>query len=57
MYVCIACLYVRGLWDFEFVGVGVLICDIIKGNELDVGNIDFELQAKIGVKCLCFILF
>ena len=33
------------------------ICDMIKGNESDVGNIDFELQAKIGEKCLCFILF
>ena len=33
------------------------ICDIIKGNELDVGNIDFELQAKRGDKFLCFTLF
>ena len=24
------------------------ICDMIKGNESDVGNIDFELQAKRG---------
>ena len=24
------------------------ICDMIKGNASDVGNIDFELQAKIG---------
>ena len=27
-----------------------LICDMIKGNESDVGNIDFELQAKRGDK-------
>ena len=33
------------------------ICDMIKGNESDVGNIDFELQAKLGDKCLCIILF
>ena len=30
---------------------------MIKRNESDVGNIDFELQAKIGDKCLCIILF
>ena len=35
----------------------LVICDMIKGNELHVGNIDFELQAKVGDKCLCFILF
>ena len=28
---------------------------MIKGNESDVGNIDFELQAKKGDKFLCFI--
>ena len=28
-----------------------------KGNESDVGNIDFELQAKRGDKFLCFTLF
>ena len=32
-------------------------CDMIKGNELDVGNIDFELQAKVGDKCLNVLLF
>ena len=32
-------------------------CDMIKGNESDVGNIDFELQAKRGDKFLCFTLF
>ena len=32
-------------------------CDMIKGNELDVGNIDFELQAERGDKFLCFTLF
>ena len=26
------------------------ICDMIKGNESDVANIDFELQAKRGGK-------
>ena len=31
-------------------------CDMIKVNELDVGNIDLELQAKIDDKCLCIIL-
>ena len=35
----------------------MLICDMIKGNESDVGNIDFELQAKRGDKFLCFTLF
>ena len=33
------------------------ICDMIKGNESDVGNIDFELQAKRGGKFLYFTLF
>ena len=33
------------------------ICEMIKGNELDVGNIDFELQAYRGDKFLCFTLF
>ena len=28
----------------------VWICDMIKGNDSDVGNISFELQAKIGDK-------
>ena len=32
------------------------ICDMIKGNELDVGNIEFELQAKRGDKFVCFAL-
>ena len=31
-------------------------CDMIKGNESDVGNTDFELQAKRGDKFLCFTL-
>ena len=30
---------------------------MIKGNESDVGNIDFELQAERGDKFLCFTLF
>ena len=30
---------------------------MIKGNESDVGNIDIELQAKIGDKCVSIILF
>ena len=34
-----------------------IICDMIKGNESDVGNIDLELQAKRGDKFLCFTLF
>ena len=33
------------------------IFDMIKGNESDVGNIGFELQAKRGDKFLCFTLF
>ena len=33
------------------------ICDMIKGNESDVENIDFELQAKKSDKFLCFTLF
>ena len=32
-------------------------CDMIKGNESDVGNVDFEILAKTGYKFLCFILF
>ena len=36
---------------------GRAICDMIKGNESDVGNIDFELQATRGDKFLCFTLF
>ena len=34
-----------------------LICDMIKGNESDVRNIDFELQAERCDKFLCFTLF
>ena len=34
-----------------------VICVMIKGNESDVGNIDFELQAKTVDKFLCFTLF
>ena len=33
------------------------IFDMIKGNESDIGNIDFELHAKTGDKFLCFTLF
>ena len=33
------------------------VYDTIKGNESDVGNIGFELQAKRGDKFLCFTLF
>ena len=32
-------------------------CDMIKGNESDVGNIDFELHALRVDKFLCFTLF
>ena len=32
-------------------------CDKIKGNESEVGNTDFELQAKRGYKFLCFTCF
>ena len=31
-------------------------CDMIKGNESDVKNIDFELQAKRGNKFLMFCI-
>ena len=42
----------------DFLGPDLMnICDMIKGNESDVGNIDFELQAKRGDKFLCFTLF
>ena len=34
----------------------IVKCDMITGNESDVRNIDFELQAKRGDKFLCFIL-
>ena len=44
----------QGLWfNFQFMH----ICDMIKGNESDVENIDFELQAKIDNRFLCFALF
>ena len=43
----------RGNFDFLDCNIG----DMIKGNESDVGNIDFELQAKRGEKLLCFTLF
>ena len=33
------------------------ICDMIKWNGSDVGNIDFELQAQSGDKFVCFTLF
>ena len=33
-----------------------MICDTIKGNESDVRNIGFELQAKRGNKFLCFYI-
>ena len=32
-------------------------CDMIKGNELDVGHINFDLQAKRSDKLLYFTLF
>jgi len=35
----------------------ITICDMIKGNESDVGNIDLELQGNKGRKFLCFSLF
>ena len=33
------------------------ICDTIKRNESDIGNIDYELHAKRGDRFLCFTLF
>ena len=33
------------------------ICDIIKRNESDVGDVVFELLAKTVFKFLCYILF
>ena len=36
---------------------GCVICDMIKRNESDVENIDFELQALNDDKFLCFTLF
>ena len=32
------------------------ICDMIKGNELQVGNIDFGLSGEGGDKFACFTL-
>ena len=43
--------------SYVYIYVLVHICDMIKGNVSDVGNIDFELQAKRGDKFLCFTLF
>ena len=42
--------------DVPFVVLGH-ICDMIKGNESDVGNVVFEILAKVVFKFLCFILF
>ena len=33
------------------------ICDMIKGNELDVADICVEILAKKEVKFFCFIMF
>ena len=33
------------------------MCDMIKGNESDVRNIDFDLYAKRGDKFFCFTLY
>ena len=33
------------------------ICDMIKRNESDVGDVVFEILAKTVFKFLCFILF
>ena len=35
----------------------LIICDMIKRNESDVGHIVFEILAKTVFKFLCFILF
>ena len=35
----------------------LLNCDMIKGNESNVTDIDFEILAKKEVKFLCLILF
>ena len=45
------------LFDLNFNIQQKHICDMIKGNKWDVGNIDYELQAKRGDKFLCFTLF
>ena len=41
----------------EKVSVKLKICDMIKRNESDVGNIGFEILAKTVFQFLCFILF
>ena len=35
----------------------IVICDMIKMNESDVGNIVFEILAKTVFKFLCFTMF
>ena len=37
--------------------ISVPICDMIKRNESDVGDIDFEILAKTVFKFFCFTLF
>ena len=37
--------------------LSIVICDMIKRNESDVGHIVFEILAKTVFKFLCFILF
>ena len=34
-----------------------MICDMIKRNESDVGDVVLEIMAKTVLKFLCFILF
>ena len=45
------------VWVSQTIYLRMFICDMIKGNESDVRNIDFELQATRGNKFLCFTLF
>ena len=41
----------------DLIRIGYKICDMIKRNESDVGNVVFEILAKVVFNFLCFILF
>ena len=43
--------------EVQFISYQVQICDMIKRNESDVGDVDFEILIKTVLKFLCFVLF
>ena len=47
----------RGDMGCIMILVIVVICDMIKGNEWDVGDVVLEILSKAVFKFLCFIMF